>query len=185
MHFHEATEIVHEEVQSCLSKVDESEVGAFIDQVTRANRIFVIGVGRVMLMIQAFAKRLKHLQFDSVVVGETITPAIGEHDLLVAASGSGETLTTITVMRLAKKHGAQVALITASNQSTAKEIADSSVRIPCPTKFHRPEETLSKQPMTSLFEQCLLFFCDCTSIMLQEGMNISEDDLWKAHSNLE
>jgi 6-phospho-3-hexuloisomerase len=185
MYFREAMAIVHGEVQSCLSKVDESEVGALIEQIARANRIFVVGVGRVMLMIQAFAKRLKHLQFDSVVVGETITPAIGEEDLLIAASGSGETLTTITVMRLAKKHGAQVALITASNQSTAKAIADSSVRIPCPTKFHRPEETPSKQPMTSLFEQCLLFFCDCTSLMLQDEMNISEEDLWNAHSNLE
>jgi 6-phospho-3-hexuloisomerase len=185
MEFKKIKKDVCEELTCALDKVDEREVEVFIDSLLRANKLFVMGVGRVMLMMRAFAQRLKHLGLDSYVVGETTIPAIGEGDLLVAASGSGETLTTVTIMGLAKKHQAKVALITASPQSAAKEISDVSVRIPCSTKLHLPGEIPSKQPMTSLFEQCLLIFCDSLAMMLQGKLNISEEKLWEVHANLE
>lgn len=144
-----------------------------------------MGVGRVMLMTKAFAKRLKHLGFDSYVVGETTIPAIERGDLLVVASGSGETLTTVTVSRLAKEHQARIALISSSSNSTLKKISDVSVRIPCPTKLHLPNEIQSKQPMTNLFEQSILIFYDCVSIIIQKKLNVSEEELWKIHTNLE
>ena len=43
-----------------------------------AEKVFFVGVGRVMLSLQAIAKRLKHLGFDTYVVGETTDPPIGE-----------------------------------------------------------------------------------------------------------
>jgi len=185
MEFKKIKKEVCEEIEFALDKIDEREVEVFIDSLLMANKLFVMGVGRVMLMMQAFAKRLRHLGLDSYIVGETITPPIGEGDLLVAASGSGETLTTVTIMKLAKQQQAKVALITASLRSTAKEISDVSVRIPCSTKLHLPGEISSKQPMTSLFEQCLLIFCDSLAMMLQGKLNISEEKLWEVHANLE
>jgi 6-phospho-3-hexuloisomerase len=185
MKFQELREEVCEEIRLVLSKVEENEVEAFIDHILKANRLFFIGVGRVMLMLQAFAKRLKHLGLDSYVVGETTVPGIQKGDLLVAGSGSGETLTTLNVARLAKKHQAKVALITSSPNSALKELSDLSVRIPAPTKVHLLGEISSKQPMTNLFEQSLLIFCDGVSMIIQDKLNVSEEEMWKIHVNLE
>lgn len=185
MKFGEVKQNVCQEIGSVLGRVEEGEVEAFLNYLLKARRLFFVGVGRVKLMVQAFAKRLKHLGLDSHVVGETTVPGIGEEDLLVAASGSGETLTTVDVMRLAKKQGAKIALITASPGSTAKGISDVFVRIPCPTKLHLPGEIPSKQPMTNLFEQSLLIFCDCVSMIVQDRLNVSEEEMWKIHDNLE
>jgi len=185
MSFQKIQEEICDEIRFTLSKVDEREVEIFIDNLLDAKKLFFMGVGRVMLMTKAFAKRLKHLGFDSYVVGETTVPAIQRGDLLVAASGSGETLTTVNVSRLAKEQQARVALITSSLDSTLKRISDLSVRIPCPTKLHLPDEIQSKQPMTNLFEQSILIFYDCVSIIIQEKLNVSEEELWKIHSNLE
>ncbi len=185
MNFQKTKGIVLKELNLSLSKVDEKEVESFINLLLEAKRVFVMGAGRSMLMIQAFAKRLRHLGIESYVVGETTIPAIGEKGLLVTASGSGETLTTINISKLAKKARAKVALITSSGHSTLKEIADISVRISCPIKLHLSDELPSRQLMASLFEQSLLIFCDSISIMLKERLNISEEDMRKRHSNLE
>ena len=185
MSFQKTKNDVCKEIELSLSKIGEKEIEDFINLILRNDKVFVIGVGRVMLMLQAFAKRLKHLGLDSYVVGETTTPGIKKGDLLVTASGSGETLTTVNIARLAKKHQAKVALITSSSRSTLKELADASLRIPCPTKLHLPGEIPSKQPMTNLFEQCLLIFGDCISMMIQKKLNISGEKMWKTHANLE
>jgi 6-phospho-3-hexuloisomerase len=187
MKFKKLNDDVCNEIKFVLSKIDEKEIENFIELIlkTKTNRVFVIGVGRVMLMLQAFAKRLKHLGFESYVVGETTVPGIKDGDLLIAASGSGETLTTFNVVKLAKKNKANIALITSSINSTIEKLSDFTVRIPCATKLHLPGEFPSKQPMTNLFEQSLLIFCDCVSIIIQNKLNISEEDLWKVHANLE
>lgn len=185
MKFQKLKEEICEELRFALSKVEEDEVEAFINHILKADRLFFIGVGRVMLMLQTFAKRLKQLGKDSYVVGETTVPGIQKGDLLIAASGSGETLTTLNVVRLAKKHHATIVLITSSPRSSLKQLSDVSVRIPCPTKLHLPEEIPSKQPMTNLFEQSLLIFCDCVSTIVQDKLNLSDEEMWKIHANLE
>ena len=185
MNFQKLKDDVCDEIRFALGKIDENELAAFIECMLKSKTVFVIGVGRVMLMLQAFAKRIKHLGFDSYVVGETTIPGIKEGDLLLAASGSGETLTTVNVARLAKKHGATVALITASSKSTQRDISDVVLRIPSPTKLHMPDETSSDQPMTNLFEQSLLIFCDCLSIILQDKLKVTDEEMWEVHANLE
>jgi len=185
MNFQKLKDDVCDEIRSALGKIDEKELKGFIECMLKSRTVFVIGVGRVMLMLKAFAKRIKHLGYDSWVVGETTIPAIKKGDILLAASGSGETLTTVDVARLAKKNGATVALITASNKSTLREISDVVIRIPSPTKLHMPDETSSDQPMTNLFEQSLLIFCDCLSIILQIELKVTEEKMWEVHANLE
>jgi len=181
---------VCQEISSALSKVKDEEINEFIDVLLSAEKVFVMGVGRVMLMMQSFAKRIKHMGIDSCVVGETVIPPISNKDVLLVGSGSGETITSVTVAQLAKKHGAKVVLITAAKDSTLKKIADISVRIPSTTKrrlmmLKTPDEPFSVQPMTNLFEQALLIFGDCISIILQKKLDVSEEEMWKAHANLE
>jgi len=185
MDFQSLQNQVCQEIKSALSKVKEEEINEFIDALLSAEKVFVMGVGRVMLMLQSFAKRIKHLGIESYVVGETTVPAITNKDILVVGSGSGETLTSVSVAKLAKKFKARVALITAAKNSTLKKIADISVRIPSPTKLKASDELVSNQPMTNLFEQALLIFGDCVSMIIQKKLNITEERMWKVHANLE
>lgn len=185
MKFKDINDIILEEIKITLDKVDESEFKELINTIINSKKVFVIGVGRVLLMLKAFAKRLNHVGIKSYVVGETTIPGIDSKDLLVAASGSGETITTLTIMKLAKKYKAKIALITAASNSKAKKKCDISLTIPANTKLNLPGETKSKQPMTNLFEQCLLILCDAVTISIQKRLSITEEDLWKVHANLE
>ena len=71
--------------------LNSKQVNSFIEALLSAKRVFVIGAGRSGLVAKAFAMRLMHLGLDIHVVGETITPALREGDILVVVSGSGET----------------------------------------------------------------------------------------------
>ncbi len=185
MRFSELKDAVLNEIKEVLGEADQNSTEQFTEMITESSKVFVMGVGRVMLMSQAFAKRLNHLKVNAYVVGETTNPPICGDDLLVAASGSGETMTTVNVAKLAKKHGARVALITASPESTLREIADFTIKIPCPTKLKLKGEYKSIQSMSTLFEQSLLIFYDCISMMIQETRGITQEEMWELHANLE
>ena len=47
----------------------------------------MLGAGRSALALKMVAMRLRHLGLDAYVAGETISPALGEGDLLLVASG--------------------------------------------------------------------------------------------------
>lgn len=185
MNFQNLKDEVCEEIKKALTNVNEQDFDKLIDLILSAEKVFVIGVGRVMLAMQSFAKRLKHLGIDAHVVGEIVEPPIAEGDVLIVGSGSGETIIPVGIAKLAKKFEAKVSLITSSNKSTLKKLADVSVRIPCPTKLHLPDEPISKQPMANLFEQSLFIFCDCVTLVLQEKFGITEQEMWGTHANLE
>ena len=174
-----------EELGEVLGDINEESVGKFIGMITGANKVFVTGVGRTMLMLQAFAKRLNHLKIKAYVVGETSTPPIEKGDLLIAASGSGETATTVSISKLARENGAKVALITAREESTLSKLADIYIKIPCPTKLKLEGEYKSVQLMATLFEQSLLIFFDCVALMIKRQTGVSDEEMWKLHANLE
>lgn len=185
MSFQNLKDEVCEEIRNALTSVEEQNLKELIDLILSAEKVFVVGVGRVMLVMQAFAKRLKHLEIDAHVVGEIVEPPISAHDILIVGSGSGETMISVNIAKLAQKSRAKVGLITSSHKSTLKKLADVSVVIPCPTKLHLPDEPISKQPMANLFEQSLYILCDCLTIILQEKLGITGDRMWKTHANLE
>jgi 6-phospho-3-hexuloisomerase len=135
-------------------------------------------------MSQCFAKRLTHLGFETYVVGETTVPSISKNDLLIVASGSGKTLATVNVVKLAKLKKVKVNLITANSKSILSEIADVTIEIPCITKFDKSRKD-SIQPLNTLFEQCLLVFFDLVVLMLKEKLKITEKEMLARHSNLE
>lgn len=173
------------ELSEVLGQVDPHEVEELIAALMEAEKIFTTGVGRVLLVSKVFAMRLMHLGFRAHVVGGVTTPSIGPSDLLIASSGSGETLTTYNVARMARDHGARVAAITVHPASSIGRLAQVVVRIPGPTKIKGEGEIRSAQPMTNLFDQSLYLFFDTVSILLQKRLGRSEEDMWRAHANLE
>jgi len=173
------------ELDRALSLVDEKQVAAAMDALCGSQKVFVTGVGRVFLCLQAFAKRLNHLGIPAFPVGAIDEPAITERDLLVAGSGSGESIVPVAIARKAKSLGARVLYLGSNPESTIAGLADLVVRIPCRTKLARPDEIPSAQPMTALFEQSLLLLCDAMGLLIMARRGVDPAAAQRAHANLE
>ena len=180
MGYQEKKQIVLDELEKSLGAVKEEEVEQFVDMICDAQQVFVVGVGRVLLMLQAFAKRLNHLGIKANYVGAIDEPAITEHDVLVVGSGSGESVVPLEIMKIAKKYNAKIVHIGSNEHSSMKEYEDLFVRIPCSTKLGLEDEVKSEQVMSSLLLE------DSVVSMIVEKKQIEDvHALWKMHANLE
>lgn len=185
MNYRETYQSILAECNSALEKVNEEDVKKFIEIILGSEKVFFIGVGRVKLAIEAFAKRLAHLGVDTYVVGQITEPAMTEKDVLIVASGSGESLFPVAIAQKAKKIGGKIVHLGSNPKSSLAPITDLMVRIPVQTKLYLEDEIQSKQPMSSLFEQSLLLFGDTIAKIIVEKEKIELKTLWKYHANLE
>lgn len=174
-----------DELSSTLSEINTKEVNHLLKEIKRADKVFFVGVGRVLLSLESTAKRLAHLGVKTYIVGQITEPAITEKDLLIVGSGSGESAFPLAIAKKAKQFNARVAHIGANPRSSMKAYADQFTRIPVATKLQLPNEVSSIQPMTSLFEQSLLLLGDTLALMLIREKEIDISSLWKYHANLE
>ena len=185
MNFEKSRKIALWELNESLNSISEKESEKFLDRLLESRRVFVVGAGRSMLMLQAFAKRLWHLGKESYVVGETVTPAIGKGDLLVAVSGSGKTSGVINIVKRAGKYKADVVFITAFPSPSLKKMANLTITIPGVFPSRASTKPASCQLMASLFEQTLLLFCDTVCLVLKDRLKVSETQMRNNHANLE
>ncbi len=181
----EIRELVLKELEVSLSSIKEEEVERLIDIVLNSEKVFFVGVGRVLLSLQAMAKRWAHLGINTHFVGEITEPAITPRDVLIVGSGSGTTLFPAGIAKKAHDIGAKVVHIGSNPNSELKDIVEFMVRIPVRTKYYLEDEIDSKQPMTSLFEQSLLLLGDIVAKMIIERRHLDMKGLWQYHANLE
>lgn len=165
--------------------LDAKEAEALVALVHEADKVFVAGAGRSGLMGRAFAMRLMHAGKEVYVVGETVTPGIGEGDVLVLGSGSGETRSLVAVAEKAKSAGAKVAAVTLAPESMLGRLADLAVKLPGAPKSRSDEGSPTIQPMASLFEQTLLLFYDSVILRLMELTGQTSSRMFGKHANLE
>lgn len=173
------------EIDVVLSKLDEREVDSFVKKILSAKTIVTVGAGRVGMATRGFAMRLGHLGFSAYMIGDATVPAIGEEDVLLVSSGSGETQTMYDLVEIAKKNKATVALVTGNPESRMGKLADVIVKISAPSKTKAVEGVASAQPMTTLNEQCLGVFFDAVVLRLMEELHETHETMWARHSNLE
>ena len=183
--YYETEKSIITELGQTLSSIDDTQAKALLDAIQHAEKIFFVGVGRVQLSLSAIAKRLAHLGYHTIMVGQITEPAITEKDLLIVGSGSGESAFPLAIAEKAKKYGARVAHIGSNPNSSMKKFTDVFVRIPVVTKLNLSGEVASVQPMTSLFEQSLLLFGDSLALMIIQERNVDMKKLWQFHANLE
>jgi len=183
--FTSARTLILTELEGSLAAIDEAEVTAFIDALESARSVFFVGVGRVLLSLEAMAKRFYHLGIDTHVVGEITEPAITADDLLVVGSGSGESKVPVAIAQIAHRHGARVAHIGSNRESSLAPITSLMVRIPAQTKLRLDDEIRSEQVMSSLFEQSLLIFGDAVALLIVRRRALNLQALWERHANLE
>lgn len=173
------------EIQSALNGVDQNALEHLVVDVQTADDVFFIGVGRVMLSLEAICKRLAHLGIKAHCVGDITEPAIKKEDLLIVGSGSGESIVPVAIAKKAKELGAKVVHIGSNPNGCVNQYTDYMVRVPVQTRLYLPDEIKSAQIMTSLFEQTLLLLGDVVAQMIAEERQTNFNELWKFHANLE
>lgn len=182
----EYAEQIAQELAQTLAQVHAADGERLADAIMSAGKIFVAGAGRSGFAVRAFAMRLMHMGFTAYVVGETVTPNLEEQDLLLIASGSGETGSLVAIGKKAKKIGAKLAAVTIRPEGTIGAMADIVIRIPAPTpKAEVGAAFRSIQPMGSLFEQSLLLYLDAVILRLMEKQGKDSATMFLRHANLE
>jgi len=185
-------------LEGSLDLLDEGSVEGFVKLLESAyregRRVFVVGVGRSGLVGRAFAMRLMHLGFSAYVVGETVTPAAGEGDVLVAISGSGRSAAVVAVAEVAKNLGVRVVALTSYPDSALAKLADMVVVIPGRTKVSHEDRWEVRQllglheplaPLGTQFELVAQVFLDSVVSELMARLGKDEEDLKEYHANVE
>lgn len=194
MTFHLRIESLCQKISRQCREIDRKSVEHFIDAIVNARRVFIAGAGRSGLVSRAFGMRLMHLGFTIYVVGEVITPAVKENDLLIIVSGSGQTTSMVNIMRTAKAKGAKVAAVTSYLDSPIGKEADYVIRIKGRTLDEQKRDYTDRQlagdhepttPLGTLFELSTMIFFDSIVEELMLRYQKSEDELKELHTNLE
>lgn len=81
--YNETVKSVLGELDKALGAVEPETVEKFVQAVLEAEQVYFVGVGRVLLSLQAICKRLAHLGIKTHYVGEITEPAITDKDLLI------------------------------------------------------------------------------------------------------
>ena len=101
--YDEASEEVLAELKKTLESVDSASLERLAQEILKADQVFFVGVGRVMLALQCVCKRFAHLGIKAHCVGEINEPAIKKNDLLIVGSGSGGSLSRWGLQRKQEK----------------------------------------------------------------------------------
>lgn len=180
-------ERILEEHKQVFEKLDQENMRAFIEEIKKHNRIFVIGVGREGMATRAFAMRLMHMGKEVHWIWDDTTPAIREGDLLIATLGDGRIGHINYVCERAKEAGAMIYVVTGSpSGDTAKNIADKTFFVPAAVYRGTDDVVPSFQPMGNLFEQCLLIVFDMIIMMIvDETEGLTFEKMSRNHRNVE
>lgn len=171
------------EIETVLSHVNEDEMKRTAAVLSEAERIFISGDGRSGLMGKAIAMRLMHAGYHVYVTGETITPSIGDGDLLVLISGSASGSAARDFVEKAKKAGAKAALVTANPESHLAGQCEAVLFLPAATKQRKDHEPGTIQPLGNQFDQSVHLALDALIVKMtarQEGASMHG-----RHANLE
>jgi len=167
-----------------LKRVKVRELKALERSILDSDRVFVTGLGRTGLMARGFAMRLMHLERRVYHVGDVITPAVGEGDLLIICSRTGRSKVLSYYISIARKAGARVAVVTANPGSPVASRADVVLALD-DTLPRRPASRRGPlPPLGSLFEQALLVALDQVVMDLMVRLELTEADMARVHTDL-
>ncbi|MBU8596393.1 6-phospho-3-hexuloisomerase [Shouchella clausii] len=180
--FKETAQACVEEISMVISHTKEEELEAIAQGFKQARRIFISGDGRSGLMGKAIAMRLMHGGYEVYVVGETITPSIGEGDVLLLVSGSATGVAARLFIKKAKQAGAKVMLVTANRETEFGDLCDTCLFVPAATKQRKPDEPKTIQPLGNQFDQSIHLLLDAIVVKLTKE---KQAEMKARHANLE
>lgn len=172
----------------------ETVIKVLIDALHKERNVLVVGMGRSGLVGRAFALRLMHMGFKVYVFGETIMPAIGKDDVVIAISGSGETDTVVRTVETARKIGAIVISVTSRQYSSVAKLSNYIIVVPGKTKHPSEQDYFVRQllgvheplaPLGTLFEVTSLILLDSMVSEMMRRLNLTEEQLKRRHATIE
>jgi 6-phospho-3-hexuloisomerase len=182
-------EILAGQITAIIDVISKEDVAGMLHVLLDARKrgacVFVAGAGRSGFMGKSFAMRLMHMGFKSYVIGETVTPAVQEGDVVIAVSGSGNTQSVVEIGGRAKSIGAVLIALTTKPESNLGGISDINVVLPAKSKEDKNVDKISKTPMGTSFEILSLVFLDSIIMQLIDLTGVSEDEMKKRHANME
>ena len=164
-------------IAETMKKVDWASFLALAEMLPPARRTFITGAGRSGLVARSFGMRLMHAGLPVFIPGETITPAAGAGDLLVAISCTGQTGYTDYIARRARQLGATVVVLTSDANSPLARDADKVVIIPATA----PDIVLR----AAVFEHAASLCLDAVFNVLSESLKLDLEEFRARHANLE
>lgn len=185
MTFEDMYEIILSEHLRVYQKVDMQQIRDFMELIKKANRVFLMGVGREGLATRGFAMRLMHLGKETHWVWDDTTPGLVPGDLFIFTSGSGEIGHIHYVAEQAKAAGATIAVVTGTRTGKTPALADTVLWVPAHVYKGTDTVVPSRQPMGNLFEQTLFVLFDIIVMMLMDEMKVSEAEMKPRHRNVE
>ncbi len=164
-------------IETVMKNVDWESFLELGEMLPQARRTFVTGAGRSGLVARNFGMRLMHAGLPAFIPGETITPASGKGDLLVAISCTGETGYTDYLTHRAQHLGAKVVVLTAEPDSRLARDADKVILIPASA----PDIVVR----AAVFEHAASLSLDALFNVLTEKLKIDLEQFRSRHANLE
>ena len=173
----DAGESLLSSIRESMKMVDWELIIKFADMLPTAKKIFIVGAGRSGLVARSFGMRLMHAALPAYIPGETITPAAGKGDLLVAISCTGLTGYTSYLTKRAKELGAKVIVLSAEKESPLSTVADNLIIIPV------NENDIVRK--AAVFEHTTSLCLDALFNVLSERLKIDAEMFRSRHANLE
>ena len=109
--------------------VHPPELEAFVEQIHRADKILIFGLGSSGLTASEFNMRLVQMGFTSSVMTDTFLMRVqsslfSPRDLIIAVSNSGETPEVISACRIAQSVGAPICALTQQAHTSLTSMAN-------------------------------------------------------------
>lgn len=183
--FVEWSKICMDELSQVFDRMNDASVRELLEEIKKANRVFLFGAGREGLSTRPFAMRLTHLGKQAYWVWDDTTPAIGEGDLMIVSCGSADVGHENYMTTQAKNAGAKIALVTAASEGYLLGVADLIVKIPAAAYRATGDFVPTKQLMGNLMEQALYIFYDILVMMLREELDLKPEQMVARHRNIE
>jgi 6-phospho-3-hexuloisomerase len=173
------------DLEGVFAAMPEDAVDGLIEEIVKAKRIVVFGLGREGLQMRGFAMRLFHMGRNVAVWGDMTTPEVGPGDLFFVSAGPGDLATARALADIARKAGARTALITAQPKGELTRHVDVVTVIPAQTMANDQGGKLSVLPMGSLFETAQMIVFELAILKLRPRFNETAATMRGRHTNLE
>ena len=173
------------DLEAVFSALPEDALDGLIEEIVRARRIVVFGLGREGLQMRGFAMRLFHMGRDVAVWGDMTAPRVEAGDLLIVSAGPGDLATARTLVDIAKGAGARTLLVTAQREGDLARHVDVVTVLPAQTMANDQGGRVSVLPMGSLFETAQMIAFELAILKLRARFQETAETMRARHTNLE
>lgn len=176
-----AKALVLGELARSFGSVEEEALHELIRLVQESPRVFFGGAKKEFLILSCYAMRVFHMGKEAYVCTEATSPELAAGDTLVVSCGDGGSPEALLQMRLAKKSGARVLVLTSRPRASGvREYGDFVFCLP------GLEETFrTAQLAGAAYCQGMLVTLDDAVCLTMEQNHWKETDLSARHTNLE